>query len=84
MMSSTRCSCGFTELADETLADHLLHVFTPADNRDIGGVEHYESEVGTCSCGFTGPLDAHFLTEFTPASAIGTDDRKHEPVETAG
>ena len=30
-MADTRCSCGFTETAGETITDHLLDAFVPED-----------------------------------------------------
>ncbi|HEX4833299.1 MAG TPA: hypothetical protein VH478_19640 [Trebonia sp.] len=80
-MLSAACLCGFTELADETLVDHLERVFTPADMRGTDGQVHQETDALACGCGFTasGPpsLDAHFLAVFTPADSIGRDGKKH-------
>jgi hypothetical protein len=84
MTPATRCLCGFTEVADETLTDHLLFVFTPADSRGPDGVVHDEGTVRTCLCGFYGQLDVHFLTAFTPTDAIGSDGHKHQPSEATG
>ncbi len=46
-MTPARCSCGFTELADETIADHLQQVFEPADRsgndyRHGGAITSYD------------------------------------------
>jgi hypothetical protein len=77
------CSCGFAELADETLADHLQRVFIPDDGRAADGTVHEEHATGTCACGF-GPaspiaLDAHLLAVFTPGNLTGCDGREHQP-----
>ena len=77
-----RCSCGFTELDDEEIIDHLLLVFEPADGRGSDGQVHEELDLRACSCGFTAEvsmqLDAHFLKQFIPASAIAPDGRQHQ------
>jgi hypothetical protein len=72
-MARARCACGFTEVNgdDETIGDHLLRVFTPADDRGTDGRVHMEGNPGlTCLCGFSastvGELDAHFLEMFAP------------------
>jgi hypothetical protein len=88
-MTTAQCTCGFTEAGDETLSDHLLEVFTPADSRAADGVVHQEWTVAlTCACGVatTAPaeLDRHFRAVFTPDDAIGPDGEKHEPVSAAG
>ena len=81
-MMAASCSCGFTELADENLTDHLLQVFEPDEHQGNGAVVHQEGDRLTCLCGLpaTTPeeLDAHFLQVFTPADAIGRDGHKHE------
>ena len=79
------CSCGFTEAADQTIADHLLEVFDPEDCRAGDGTVHLEAQPDlTCSCGLPattpGQLDAHFLQVFTADDLIGRDGRKHEAV----
>jgi hypothetical protein len=83
-MTDARCSCGFTELADEELTDHLLRVFEPQDHMGNDGLAHEERERLTCACGFTAStsaeFDAHLIKVFTPDGAIGSDSRKHEPV----
>jgi hypothetical protein len=85
-MTANQCLCGFTELADETLADHLLRVFTPDDMRGNDGQVHQEGTALACFCGFvantTGELDQHFSTVFTPDNAIGNDGQKHGPAGT--
>jgi hypothetical protein len=76
------CACGFKELADEELTDHLELLFEPKDLRGHDGQVHEETSNLTCSCGLsaitTEELDAHFLGVFTPTDAIGSDGRKHE------
>jgi hypothetical protein len=85
-MLTMQCTCGFTELGDETLHDHLQRVFEPADRRGNDGQVHEEGTRLACLCGFaavTGDrLDQHFLSVCTPAGAIGRDGRKHEPAGT--
>ena len=86
-MTAARCTCGFTELADEELNDHLLSVFEPEDRMGNDGLAHEERERLTCACGFTASmpedLDAHFMKVFAPDDAIGSDGHRHEPVATA-
>jgi hypothetical protein len=83
-MTAASCSCGFTELADEELNDHLLHVFEPEDRIGNDGLAHEERERLTCACGFTtstpGDIDEHFLKVFTPDDAIGGDGHRHASV----
>jgi hypothetical protein len=83
-MIAARCSCGFTELADEELNDHLLHVFEPDDHIGNDGLAHEERDPLACLCGLAAitpeELDAHFLKAFTPDDAIGSDGRRHDPV----
>lgn len=85
-MTTARCSCGFAELADESLTDHLLLAFTPEDCRGNDGQVHEETAALTCRCGYVAMasqgLDDHFLAVFTPPGAIGHDGRKHEAVVT--
>jgi hypothetical protein len=80
-MTGTRCSCGFAELGDETIADHLHLVFTPDDMRGKDGLVHEEGQRLACLCGFTArtpdELGEHFLTAFTPDDAIGRDGKAH-------
>jgi hypothetical protein len=80
-MIALHCACGFTELADETLTDHLLLAFDPADGVGGDGRVHEERGLRTCSCGLTastaGELDEHLLAVFTPAGAIGRDGQRH-------
>jgi hypothetical protein len=82
-MAGMRCSCGFTEAADEKIVDHLLEVFAPEDGRAADGLVHLEGEASlVCMCGAGGSaseLDAHFLAMFTPADRMGRDGEKHEP-----
>jgi hypothetical protein len=76
-----KCLCGFTELEDESLTDHLLAAFIADDATGSDGVTHEETSALRCSCGFAasapGDLDEHFLTAFTPEGAIGRDGKKH-------
>jgi hypothetical protein len=84
-MTATRCTCGFTELADEELTDHLLAVFEPADHMGNDGQAHEERAHLTCACGLTastpGEFDAHILKVFAPSDAIGSDGLGHGPAE---
>ena len=41
-MADTRCSCGFTETAGETITDHLLEAFVPEDGLGSDGLVHEE------------------------------------------
>lgn len=82
-MSAQRCVCGFTEVAgaDETVLDHLFEVFAPDNGKGPDGLVHLEGAALFCLCGVGGSaldLDAHFLTVFTPADAIGRDGSKHQ------
>jgi hypothetical protein len=86
-MPPNQCVCGFIadEAADQTMADHLLEIFAPEDDKGTDGLVHLEGERSlTCLCGFaaTSPaeLDAHFVAIFTPADAIGQDGKKHHPI----
>jgi hypothetical protein len=83
-MTAARCACGFTELEDEELIDHLLHVFEPDDRMGNDGLAHEEREPLACACGLSvvapEELDYHFLKVFTPSDGIGSDGRRHEPV----
>ena len=77
---ATTCVCGFTELADEVLVDHLSLMFTPDDSTGNDGVVHEELDTRACSCGFSGTSDeigAHMLAAFTPANGIGHDGKAH-------
>ena len=81
-MTTAQCSCGFKELGDEEIIDHLLHVFEPNDHRDHDSPVHEERNPLTCACGFAAvtaeELDSHLLKAFTPGDAIGRDGQKHE------
>jgi len=83
-MNAATCLCGFTELDDETLTDHLLLVFTPDDMRGSDGQVHEEGLALACFCGFAASsansLDEHFRAVYTPDNAIGKDGNKHGPV----
>jgi hypothetical protein len=83
-MVAARCSCGFTELADEEMMDHLLRVFETDDQKGTDGLVHEEREPLACACGLSAitveELDAHLLKAFTPVDAIGHDGKRHEPV----
>jgi hypothetical protein len=84
-MIALRCSCGFTELADEEITDHLLLVFEPAGGNGNDGLAHEEGDRLTCLCGFTAitteELDDHFMRAFIPGDAIGRDGNRHEVVD---
>jgi hypothetical protein len=84
-MMAAQCSCGFTELADEEITDHLQLVFEPGDLRGNDGLIHEERDHLACACGLsaitTEELDAHLLAVFTPGDAIGCDGRRHLPAE---
>jgi hypothetical protein len=79
---TVQCSCGFTELSDEILTDHLLSAFGPAGGQGTDGLVHEETSLLACSCGLVavlpGALDEHFLEVFTPSDRIGRDGEKHE------
>ena len=83
-VAAVRCACGFTELADEEITDHLELVFEPDDPVGNDGQIHEERGSLTCSCGLaaitTEELDAHFLAVFTPADPVGRDGKKHQAV----
>jgi hypothetical protein len=77
-----QCSCGFKELDDEEIIDHLELVFEAEDSRGKDGLVHEERDLLTCFCGFAAitseELDTHFLAVFTPNDAIGSDGERHE------
>jgi hypothetical protein len=83
-----QCLCGFTELADEEIIDHLELVFEPDDLRGNDGLVHEERDRLACACGLLAitseEFDAHLLVVFTPGNAIGCDGRKHRPAEGDG
>jgi hypothetical protein len=87
-MIVARCSCGFAELADESLADHLLHAFVPDDSIAPDGQVHEETDRLTCRCGLaastTAELDIHFFQVFTPANAVDRAGRKHAVPDVGG
>jgi hypothetical protein len=82
-MITAQCACGFAELDDETLLDHLQLAFEPADHTGNDGQVHEEAGPLSCLCGFmaiTGEdFDQHLLSVFTPADAVGQDGHKHAP-----
>jgi len=82
-MLATRCACGFTELDDEQILDHLALVFTPDDSVGNDGRVHEELSGRACACGFAGitseGLESHFLESFRPADGRGRDGRWHGP-----
>lgn len=84
-MIAAQCACGFTELDDEQLTDHLHEIFESADGRGNDGLVHAETGHLTCSCGqaanTAGELDAHLLKVFMPGDAIGRDGKRHEAVD---
>jgi hypothetical protein len=81
-MLAMRCACGFEELGDEQVIDHLLAVFEPPDATGTDDRIHEEMAGRTCSCGFSAisgdEMGAHFLAAFTPAGKVGRDGRAHE------
>jgi hypothetical protein len=81
-MTATKCSCGFTELDDESMTDHLHQVFEPDHHRGNDGLVHEERDRLTCACGMAAitadELDQHFLKVFTADDAIGRDGQRHE------
>jgi len=81
-MITAQCSCGFRELADEEIIDHLQLAFEPDDLRGNDGLVHEERGRLACACGLsaitTEELDAHLLNVFTPRDAIGSDGRRHQ------
>jgi hypothetical protein len=84
-MLATRCACGFRELRDEQVIDHLLAVFESADAIGADGKNHEEMASLACSCGFPAvsgeEMDRHFLAVFAPSGRLGRDGRRHEPIE---
>jgi hypothetical protein len=80
-MTATQCACGFTELADEQIGDHLALVFTPDNLIGNDGKEHEELPGLACACGYVtsmpGELEGHLLEAFTPVSRIGLDGKRH-------
>jgi hypothetical protein len=80
-MPIARCLCGFAELADETMADHLAVAFTPDDCVGIDGQVHEELPGCACACGFpggsAGEIEGHLMAAFTPGDGIGLDGRRH-------
>jgi serine/threonine-protein kinase RsbW len=87
VMTAAKCLCGFTELADESVTDHLLLVFEPEDRKGTDGLVHEEGEPLACVCGFAAStpddLDEHLLKAFTPDDAIGRDGTRHEAIDGA-
>jgi hypothetical protein len=82
-MNAAHCTCGFTELADEEITDHLLLAFEPHDSTGNDGQVHEERQHLHCACGLAAitseELDAHLLAAFTPHDATGSDGRRHAP-----
>jgi hypothetical protein len=81
-MTVSRCSCGFTELDDETMTDHLLGAFIPEDGIAGDGVLHEEGRSPhACLCGLAAAtseqLDQHYLAVFTPEDRTGLDGKVH-------
>jgi hypothetical protein len=79
------CSCGFRELDDEGLIDHLQLMFEPVSHEGHDGQVHEEKASLTCSCGLAAvtinELDQHFLKVFTPDDATGRDGQRHEATD---
>ena len=85
-MIAGHCPCGFMELADENMTDHLLLAFAPEDGIGADGRVHDEGEALTCLCGLLAAsedLDRHFLNAFTPGDAIGRDGHGHEAIASS-
>ena len=84
-MVALRCSCGFTELGDEEIIDHLHEVFESWDLRGNDGQVHQETDLRTCACGLVAitseELDAHLLKAFTPVDAIAPDGMEHRVIQ---
>jgi hypothetical protein len=83
-MIAPQCTCGFTELDDELITDHLHQVFEPPDRRGNDGLAHEETSRLTCACallaGTVEDFDAHLLKVFTPGDAIGRDGKQHQAI----
>lgn len=83
-MIAARCSCGFTELEDEQITDHLQQAFESRHMTGNDGQVHLEGMSLACFCGFTAitpeELDTHLLKAFAPNDAIGRDGQKHEAI----
>ena len=81
-MTAGQCSCGFTELADEEMTDHLNQVFEPEDGKGNDGLVHEERASLACLCGLaastTEELDQHFLRVFAPDDSTGREGKRHE------
>jgi hypothetical protein len=81
-MPYEKCRCGFMELADETIADHLAVAFTPDNCVGNDGKVHEELSGRACACGFAtgsaGDLEAHLMASFTPDDGTGLDGKRHE------
>jgi hypothetical protein len=89
----TRCACGYQAADAEELGDHLMEMFTPADDRDASGTVHAEvsrdradfTSPYRCVCGHletqTAGLDRHLLEVFSPADRIGLDGRVRAPAD---
>ena len=86
-MVAAQCLCGFTELEDEQMSDHLQRIFAPDHTIGNDGRAHEEGGRLLCFCGFTArateELDEHFLKVFTPDDGIGHDGRGHARVDNA-
>ena len=86
-MTTQRCTCGFTEAnpEGETIADHLLRVFTPEDDKAPDGRIHLEGETSlACLCGFKASepaeLDSHFLQMFSPPDQLDPSGVEHKVI----
>ncbi|HEX3955719.1 MAG TPA: hypothetical protein VHZ03_03695 [Trebonia sp.] len=87
-MIAIRCSCGFEELDDEDMTDHLQLVFEPDDHVGNDGLVHEERDrLLACACGLAAvtaeEFDQHILDAFTPDDAIGRDGQKHMAPDAA-
>jgi len=81
---ATQCACGFEQLADEQLIDHMLAAFESPGAVGADGKIHDELAGQACSCGFLAlsgdEMESHFLAIFTPVGSVGRDGRVHEPL----
>jgi hypothetical protein len=84
-MPGAQCLCGFTELDDETIADHLAVAFTPDDSVGNDGMVHEELSGRACACGFASgsadDLEGHLLASFASGDGIGLDGKRHEALD---
>jgi hypothetical protein len=76
-MTTVQCACGFRELADEMVLDHLHRVFEAGDGKGNDGLVYEEGDRQACLCGYaadtTDDLDQHLLKSFAPRDGLGRD-----------